>query len=299
MSQIKLMNIVSIEDSKYPKLLKGIGKDAPKQLYYKGNRGEEMFENCLAVVGSRQMTSYGRRVVEQIVGELAAAGITIVSGFMYGVDATAHKAALRVGGRTIAVMPCGIERIHPEYQQDLYVEILNNNGLVVSEYEGDLAPALWTYPKRNRIVAGLSKAALIVEAGEKSGSLITAEYARKYERKVFAVPGPITSENSKGTNWLIKEGATMVSSAKDILEYYGSSPAFSSRFIPLKREPNAAQKTHSSLEQQIIEQLRRESLDVDTISRSCGIPAAKLGTILSLLQLKGLVQQEGNKYYVD
>jgi len=222
------MNIVTIQDKNYPKLLKQIGKDAPKQLYYKGKWNKEIFNHCLAVVGSRRMTIYGRQVAERIVGEVASAGVTIVSGFMYGVDATAHQAALKVGGRTIAVMPCGIDLIHPEYQQDLYAEILNNQGLIVSEYEGSMQPALWTYPRRNRIVAGLCQAALIIEAGEQSGSLITAEFAKKFKRKVFAVPGPITSENSKGISQLLKEGAAAATCAGDILREYG----FSSRFTP-------------------------------------------------------------------
>src|SRR3989344_2475337 len=219
------MNIITISDKKYPKLLKKIGKTAPKQLYYKGAWNDDIFKNCLAVVGSRHMTNYGRQVTEKIVGEAASAGITIVSGFMYGIDAAAHKAALRVGGRTIAVMPCGIDLIHPEYQQDLYAEILKNKGLIISEYEGNFAPTLWTYPQRNRIAAGLSKAALIIEAGEKSGSLITANLAKKYKRKVFVIPGPITSENSKGIMQLIKEGAEAVSSAEDILREYDSARA--------------------------------------------------------------------------
>jgi len=117
-------------DKEYPKLLQGI-KDAPKQLYYKGNWSEEIFENCLAVVGSRRLTSYGKRAAEQMVAEIAGAGVTIVSGFMYGAAAAAHKTALDFGGRTIAVMPCGIDRIHPAYQEDLYNEILDNNGLVI------------------------------------------------------------------------------------------------------------------------------------------------------------------------
>lgn len=292
-SKIENMNVIAINDKRYPKLLKKIGKDAPKQLYYKGEWDKEIFNNCLAVVGSRRMTTYGKQVVERIVGELAAAGITIVSGFMYGVDAAAHKAALSVGGRTIAVMPCGIDLIHPEYQQDLYAEILNNQGLIISEYEGNFAPALWTYPRRNRIVAGLSKAALIVEAGEKSGSLITANFAKKFKRKIFAVPGPITSENSKGINQLLKEGVAVATCAEDILREYG----FSSRFIP--EGPYATQKTHNSLEIKIIEQLQREALGIDTISRNLGMPAAKTGTILSMMQLKGQIKLEGNKYYVD
>lgn len=284
------MGIHFIEENEYPKLLKKIGKDAPKQLYYKGNWDENIFENCLAVVGSRQMTTYGRQVAEKIVGELAAAGLTIVSGFMYGVDAASHKAALRAGGRTIAVMPCGIDLIHPEYQQDLYAEILNNKGLILSEYEGKMQPVTWTYPRRNRIVAGLSKAVLIIEAGEKSGSLITARLAQKFKRKVFVVPGPITSENSKGIMQLIKEGAEAVSSADDILKYYKIKSE-----VKIDRGRTSI---NGGIEQKIINQLRREGLDIDTISRNLDMPAAETGTILSLMQLKGQIKTESNKYYL-
>ncbi len=313
------MNVITLQNKKYPKLLKKIGKDAPKQLYYKGvwpfdtaQGKDDIFENCLAVVGSRQMTTYGRQVVEKIVGEVAAAGITIVSGFMYGIDATAHKAALRVGGRTIAVMPCGIDMIHPEYQQDLYAEILKNKGLIISEYEGSFAPTLWTYPQRNRIVAGLSKASLIIEAGEKSGSLITANLAKKYKRKVFVVPGPITSENSKGIMQLMKEGAEAISSARDILKFYGSHSEFFERFTLSLSGSDATQKIQnaslrcdpknlkpspeSSLEQQIISQLRRETLDTDDLARILCVPAQKLGTTVSLMELKGIIKQEGGKW---
>jgi len=296
-----MCQVIYKEDKNYPKLLKKIGKEAPKQLYYKGNYDEEILENCLAVVGSRQMTSYGKRVVEQIVTEAAAAGITIVSGFMYGIDATAHKAALNARGRTIAVMPCGIDLIHPEYQQDLYSEILNNKGLIISEYEGSFAPTLWTYPKRNRIVAGLSKATLVVEAGEKSGSLITANFAKKYKRKLFVVPGQIFSENSKGITELLKEGASPVSSAKDILEYFKiSSPVFSERFTP--KGPYATQEIQGSrfdeVEQKIMDLLKRESVEIDALSRIFKISASEIGTKLSLMELKGFIKKEGNKYYL-
>jgi len=302
--------VITLQDKKYPRLLKEI-KDPPKKLYYKGNWDSEIFENCLAVVGSRQMTSYGRRVVQDIVSQLAAAGLTIVSGFMYGIDAASHKACLRAGGRTIAVMPCGIDLIHPEDQKDLYLEILNNKGLVISEYEGGFLPGLWTYPQRNRIVAGLSKAALIVEAGLKSGSLITANFAKQFGRKVFAIPGPITSETSKGTLQLLKEGAILVTSAQDILEYYPLRKRnFSNRFPltapypPSLRSggPPDSRNLFSSLpllEKQILEQLQREPLDIDTLARSLGIPASKLGTILSLMQLKGFIQQEAGKYHAN
>jgi len=180
-------NIINRQDKRYPELLKKIGKEAPEKLYYKGEwpldtaQGKDnIFDNCLAAVGSRRLTSYGRKITEQLVTEIAAAGVTIVSGFMYGGDEAAHRATIEAGGITIAVMPCGIDMIHPEYQEELYNKILENKGLIVSEFEGKFPPADWTYPRRNRIVAGLSKAVLIVEAGLNSGTLITAELAKKF-----------------------------------------------------------------------------------------------------------------------
>jgi DNA processing protein len=287
------MGIYTIQENEYPKLLKEIGKSAPKQLYYKGNWDAEIFKNCLAVVGSRRMTTYGRQVTERIVGEVAAAGVTIVSGFMYGVDAAAHRAALSVGGRTIAVMPCGIGLIHPEYQQDLYAEILSNNGLVISEYEGDTQPAYWTYPQRNRIVAGLSKAVLIIEAGEKSGSLITANLAKKFKRKLFVVPGPITSENSKGIMQLMREGAIPIGSAGDILKIFGNRISHESNIRKSDFDKSSA------LEQKILDRLAREPLEIDALARIFSISTSKLGGILSVMQLSGSIKQEGMKYYLN
>ncbi|MEK7541022.1 MAG: DNA-processing protein DprA [Patescibacteria group bacterium] len=304
--------VIGIEAQKYPRLLKEIGNEAPKKLYYKGN-WEEFFpakagsrsaagENCLAVVGSRHLTSYGRKITEQLVTEIAAAGITIVSGFMYGGDEAAHKATVRMGGRTIAVMPCGIDIIHPEYQKELYNEILEKNGLIISEYEGKFLPVNWTYVQRNRIVAGLSKAILVVEAGLNSGSLITAKYAKKYGRKIFAVPGQITSEVSKGTIKLIKEGAEPVSEANDILKF------FKVLVNPVKRAPSSQNSQNfvssgltksGSLEQKIIEQLKREPMEADLIARTLGVSVAKIGTALSLMQLKGFINQESGKYYIN
>jgi DNA processing protein len=290
------MQVIDINNKKYPKFLKETGKDAPKQLYYKESWKPDIFENCLAVVGSRRMTAYGRQVAEKLVGEAASAGLTIVSGFMYGVDAVSHKAALSVGGRTIAVMPCGIDLIHPAYQQDLYFGILNNNGLVISEYEGKRQPEIWTYPRRNRIVAGLSRAVLIIEAGEKSGSLITAEFAKKYKRKIFVVPGPITSENSKGIMKLIKQGAEPINSASDIINFYKASSDFA---LPLGwacASPGEAQAQNST-ERKISDKLRAEAMNIDELANFLKISAAELGTILSIMQLQGLIKEEGGKFY--
>src|SRR6056297_1602803 len=133
---------IKIDDRRYPKRLKKI-KDAPEQLYYKGNFSDEIFDKCLAVVGSRKMTKYGEKICTKLVSEIAARGITIVSGFMYGMDATAHRAAVKVGGKTIAAMPCGIEKIHPNYQKELYQEIIKKDGLILSEMPGKKGPAKW------------------------------------------------------------------------------------------------------------------------------------------------------------
>ena len=283
-------NVITKEDKRYPKALKDIG-DAPKQLYYKGNWDPELFERCLAVVGTRRMTSYGKRMTEQIVGEVASAGITIVSGFMYGIDAEAHQAALSAGGKTIAVMPCGIDVVHPEYQAGLYQEILDTGGLVLSEYEGTHPAIFWTFPRRNRIVAGLSKATLVVEAGKDSGALITANLAKKYARKVFAVPNPLTSAVSQGVTQLLKEGATVVSEANDILQYYG---------VP-KRDLGAPKsrlgEIEGELEQKIVEQLEKEAMEIDILARKLKIPTAKLGAAISMLQLEGHIIKEQGKLY--
>ena len=281
--------VITINDPKYPKLLKEIS-DPPKQLYYRGNWNEDIFNNCLAVVGSRRMTSYGKQITEKLVSEIASREIVIASGFMYGIDAQAHQAAIDIGARTIAVMPCGIERIHPEYQTKLYADILENNGLIISEYEGGFLPTLWTYPRRNRIVAGLSKAVMVVEAGLKSGSLITANLAKKYKRKVFAVPGPLTSVLSQGICQLIKEGADVVTGAGDVLEYYN----IKTKIINKKEFNNSI----NNVEERIIQKLQQEPMEVDVLSRLLGISAAEIGTTISLMQLKGLIFIENGKYYV-
>jgi DNA processing protein len=297
---------IEVTDKKYPKVLKEAFKKlqlslGPKRLYYKGNWSEEIFENCLAVVGSRHLTTYGRKATEQIINQVASMGVTIVSGFMYGGDEAAHSATVHVGGKTIAVMPCGINRIHPENQVKLYRDILENNGLIISEYEEYLMPQQWTYVQRDRIVAGLSKAVLITEATLNSGSLITASYAKKFGRKIFALPGQITSEVSKGTLKLIKEGAEPVLEAKDILDFYKIDPANRLLMSNSFSKPGVAQVIFGSngLEQKIFEQLKRESMKADQMARLFSVPVAKLGTILTMMQLKGFINQEGDKYFIN
>jgi len=285
------VNYVDIDSAEYPYLLKQI-KDPPVKLYFKGNWDMDVFEEMLSVVGSRKMTGYGEMITESLVSEIAGNGITIVSGFMYGIDAQAHKAALMVGGRTVAVMPCGIERIHPEYQAELYCGIVNNGGLAISEYPGDTPPVKWTYPRRNRIIAGLSPVLLVVEAGMKSGALITADIARRYNKKIFAVPGPLTSSVSRGTALLIKQGASLVTGPQDLLLEYGRTKT--GRFFPGKdlQELHAGQK-------KIIDLLSLGPLEIDEIARLSGKPVPEIGADITALSLKRYLVPKDGKYYLS
>ena len=285
-----MVRSIAINSSAYPKALKTI-LDPPKKLYYKGNFDRSIFDNCLAVVGSRKMTTYGKQITELLVSEIARSGITIVSGFMYGIDATAHQAALDGKGRTIACMPCGIDMIHPAYQEKLYNDILANDGLIVSEFEGTFPPARWTYPRRNRIVAGLSKATMVVEAASNSGSLITAKLAKEYKRKLFSVPGMLTSSVSQGTMQLIKDGVEVVVRAEDVLTFFEceQKTAEVENIVLTKLNP---------LQQRIFKELKHEPKGIDILSYKVNIPISKLGTELSLMQLDGVLIEESGKYYI-
>ena len=173
---------------------------------------------------------------------------------------------------------------------------------MLSEYEGNFQPLLWTYPKRNRIVAGLCQATLVVEAGEKSGSLITANFAKKYDRKLFAVPGPLTSEVAKGTAQLLKEGASIVTCAKDVVNFYRSDPGFSLRFTPgaiSNAKKTQDSRSHSTLEQKILKYLQRESVNLDFLVRILGVQASQVGAAISMLQLEGFISEDKGKFYVN
>lgn len=281
---------IEINSSKYPALLQKI-EDPPKKLYYKGDWDIGIFEKCVSVVGSRKMTRYGRDVTEEIVEALTAVGITIVSGFMYGVDATSHDCAVRNRGRTVAVMPCGIDLVHPAYQERLYRRILDTGGIVVSEYESNFPPAIWTYPRRNRIIAGLSQAVVVVEADEESGSLITAEFAHKFGRKVFAVPGSIFSPVSIGTNWLISEYASIVASATTLLDYFSEASYKKNKVINLR--------TLNKNEENIVNFISQEPLTMDELSAKTNIGVPSLSMTVSMLQLDGFIREEGGKLYVN
>ena len=211
------MNVrrIEINDKEYPGNLKNI-YNPPASLFIKGNI-LTCDENSIAIVGTREATSYGMEQCEKISYELAKRDITIVSGMARGIDTAAHKGALKAGGRTVAVMGSGHNHIYPPENKSLYDEIVRR-GAVISEFSNDTKPLRENFPKRNRIISGLSKGVLVIEAPTRSGALITTNFAVEQGREVFAMPGNINSVNSSGTNKLIKEGAKLVESVWDILE---------------------------------------------------------------------------------
>lgn len=272
--------------------------------YYRGNwdkqslasfAGEKVFKKSIAIVGSRRMTRYGKDVVDKFVSGFTANGITTISGFMYGVDTEVHQKTVDYGGRTVAVFGCGLDVIYPPENEKLYAQILENNGLVISEYEPSAKPHLWKFPQRNKIVAGLSSlGVLVIEAGEKSGALITAGLARKMGKKVYAVPGPINSAVSFGTNLLIKKGeAILVTDASDIIGRKSTfAPSTSLRASADKPELNG-------LETKIYKVLEIEGLNVDEVAMQIGGSVIEIGTTLSVMGIKGLVIESGGKYYLQ
>jgi len=207
-------------EATYPTLLRGI-PDPPPALWLRGDAPEELLTRpSVAIVGARACSSYGRSVARSLGRELAAAGLVVVSGLARGVDGEAHRGALDVGGITVAVLGCGIDRDYPAAHRELARRIVEN-GLIVSEYEPGVEPAPWRFPARNRIIAGLCAATVVVEARERSGALITADFALEDGREVMVVPGEITSAVSAGSNALLRLGATPVTAASDVLEAYG------------------------------------------------------------------------------
>lgn len=213
------VSVITLNDPKYPKLLKEIS-DPPFLLYIRGiNTGKPInMEKTIAVVGTRRVTPYGKVATQKIVKELVEKGFTIVSGLAYGVDAIAHQTAIDCGGKTIAVLGCGIDIMYPASNASLYRSIANGGGAVVSEMPPGARPDKKLFVTRNRIISGLSRGVVVIEGGEHSGTLITARYAAEQGREVFAVPGPITSEGSRGPAILLKQGAKLVESADDIIE---------------------------------------------------------------------------------
>ncbi len=294
--EVEGVKVIVYSDREYPPLLREI-EEAPVILYVKGEiRDDDRFS--IAIVGSRKTTSYGRFVAEKIAGELAEAGFTIVSGLARGIDTIAHLSALKAGGRTIGVIGSGIDVVYPPENKGLFKKI-TNSGCVVTEFPIGTPPNKENFPKRNRLISGLSLGVVVVEANEGSGALITARAAVEQNREVFAVPGNIVSPNSKGANELIKKGAKLVLSTEDIIEELAPQlKGFINRWQNNKGAAFFDELTNE--EKGVLSKLTIEPRHIDEIMRECGIPMQNLLTLLLNLELKGIVMQtEGKRFYLN
>lgn len=283
--------IVTLKDDGYPKRLRDI-YDPPALLYVRGElRREDTF--AIAIVGSRKTSPYGRWITEKIGQDLARHGVTVVSGMARGIDSVAHMGALQGGGRTIAVLGCGVDVIYPLENRNLFNQIIEH-GAVLSEFPMGSPPEGGHFPRRNRIISGLSIGVVIVQAGSESGSLITANYALEQGREVFAIPGNVGAQGSRGTNQLIKEGAKLVESSEDILE----------EILPQWRKeegtPAIPESPIADLteEEKILYKLLGEApLHIDAIIRESQLDPGKVSSLLLNLELKGLISQWPGKCF--
>ena len=273
------LRFVGRSDEAFPPLLQAI-HDPPAGLFVRGTANLELLARpAVAVVGARACSPYGRQVARRLGRDLAAAGLVVVSGMARGVDAEAHRGALEAGGVTVAVLGCGVDRDYPAAHAALAREIVRE-GLVVSEYAPGVEPAPWRFPARNRIVAGLCSTTIVVEARERSGALISADFALEEGREVFAVPGEITSALSAGTNALLRLGATPLTSSDDVLESLGLG----------RTEP-----TPSPVEGElavVLEHVSVAAATPDELVRATGLDARRLAAALTELELAGLVHVE-------
>lgn len=288
---------VTLHDRSYPQMLKYI-PDPPVVLYVRGKLVKD--EVCFSVVGSRRASLYGLDMARKLSMELAKHGVTIVSGLARGIDSKAHLGALEGGGRTIAVLGCGIDIVYPPENRELMDRIIKS-GAVISEYLPGTWPAPFFFPARNRIISGLSRGVAIVEAGARSGSLITADFALEQGRDVFAIPGNINSINSLGTNRLIRDGAIAVTGAGDILDELNIRRNMGNEMCFPKKPPEinlGAEERQISMESRTIAQRLTEGpAHIDVIARDCGISPKVVSSVLVMLELSGFVEQLPGKFY--
>lgn len=269
----------------YPQCLLEI-PEPPEQLYYLGKIPDFEEYKYLVVVGSRNHSSYGKEVVRKIIEGLSGYPICIVSGLALGIDTLAHKYALEYGMKTLAIPGSGIDfnAIHPRSNINLAREIVSKGGCLMCEVKPSQRATIFGFPRRNRITAGLSQAVLIIEAEEKSGTLITARLALDYNREVFVVPGSIFSETSVGTNRLIKQGATPITNAQDILKFFG--------FISDEFGNNNKTDLNLTAEEQAVYTILREPIERDELISKLGIPVGIAQSLLTIMEIKGLIEEE-------
>jgi DNA processing protein len=278
--------VITFVDPRFPAPLKQIPY-APPFLYVKGTLlpGDDL---AVAVVGTRRPSYYGRRAGYRLAADLCRHGVTIVSGLARGIDTAAHQAAVDCGGRTLAVLGCGLDNVYPPENKQLY-RAIPENGALISEFGLGTPPEARNFPIRNRIISGLSRGVVVVEAGEQSGTHITANYALEQGREVFAVPGPIDSPGSIGPHRWIQQGAKLIREASDILEELGSqaaAPASEPEVAPFRSEDP------------VIAHLSTTPLQMDELIRAAGLPAPEVMSRLTLLELQGLIRELPGKYFV-
>jgi DNA processing protein len=281
--------VICMEDETYPPLLREI-EDAPVVLYGRGDLLPED-QRAVAMVGTRRASGYGKEMTRQLAGALAHAGVTVISGMAFGIDAEAHLGALDAGGRTIAVLGSGIDVIYPSQHRDLARRI-THSGALITELPPGSKPERGNFPLRNRIISGMTLGTVVVEAPESSGSLSTANLAGEQGREVFAVPGNANSPNSRGSNQLIQDGARLVLDVDDIL-----------RELDLAHRASATRQAvkhiapGNAIEASILRHLATEPLHVDELSRVCALTVQEINAALALMELKGLVFQTAPMTY--
>jgi DNA processing protein len=285
------IKVVSLNDADYPELLKEI-HTAPPLIYYRGTLPTAK-NICLGVVGARKVSTYGVQVVKDLVGELVRNNISIVSGLALGIDALSHQATLENKGKTFAVLGSGIDdaSIYPKENINLARKIIASGGCIMSEYPPKTQATIYNFPARNRIISGLSFGTLVVEADIKSGSLITAQYALEQNRNIYAVPGSVYSNSSRGTNNLIRQGAKVVTGANDILEDLN----IQTTTIQTKK---SSFKPQAGNEEMIYNCLSTEPIHIDQIAKQTKLEIAKISTVLILLEMRGVVRNTGRMNYV-
>lgn len=284
------VSMLTWRDAAYPALLREI-EGSPPVLYLKG-RLSEADRFALAVVGTRNADTYGQQATERLVTELARGQVTIVSGLALGIDTCAHSTALNSGGRTIAVLACGLDVVYPTRNAALARRIAEEGqGLLISEYPLGVKPESGNFPARNRIISGLAQGVLVVQAGTKSGALLTAEFATRQGREVFAIPGNIFSSRCSGTNDLIRNGAHLVQDVRDILD------ALNLFMLPQRVEAQQALPENSE-ERALLALLGHEPVHINTLIRDSDLPAPTVTAALTMLELKGLVTDVGSAQFV-
>ena len=289
-------NLVTFADAAYPDLLRWL-PDPPPVLYV---RGELLPEDklAMAVVGSRRPSHYGQSMAKRFGAELAEHGFTVVSGLARGIDSLAHQGALQAGGRTIAVLGCGVNRIYPAEHRRLY-DAVRGQGAVVSEFAFDTKPDRWNFPRRNRIISGLSLGVLVVEASDRSGSLHTAYHAVEQGREVFAVPGRIDVESSRGTHRLIQGGAKLITGVGDVLDELPEAlrTAALQQHAAAQALVEEAPADLSPQESQVLALLGGEESHIEAVIHASQLPAHVVASILATLELRGMVRQFPGKFF--